>query len=94
MTVASIGLRIESSAAKSFASRRGAGKIRYISVKELWLQRAVNECLVRLSEVGREANPADMLTQSLHIAKLQRLSQLFGLQVGTLPIADAEGACW
>ncbi len=34
VTIASIGLHTDSSAAKSFASRRGTGEIRHISVKE------------------------------------------------------------
>ncbi len=41
LTIASIGLHTDSSSAKSFASRRGTGKIRHISVKELWLQEVV-----------------------------------------------------
>ena len=54
----------------------------------------VKEGLIRLRKIGGEPNRADMLTKYLGLATLQRLGQLFGVQVGIRPIADAEGECW
>ncbi len=65
LTIASIGLHTVSSAAKPFASRRGTGKIRLISVKELWLQEVVKNRLVRFFKIGGEVNLADMLADEV-----------------------------
>ena len=59
--IETLHLYTDSSAAKSFASRRGFGKMRHIEVKELWLQAAVKEAKVKLHKVDGEMNPADLL---------------------------------
>ena len=84
-----VELHTDSSAAKSFASRRGVGKIRHISVKELWLQEAVKEGKVRLRKIGGEVNPADLMTKYLEMVTIKRLSGIFGVQVQV-----GEGECW
>ena len=53
----------DSSGAKSYASRRGAGRIRHIEVKWLWLQQAVAEGRFRMVKVLGTNNPADVLTK-------------------------------
>ena len=58
-------LHTDSSGAKSMASRRGAGRVRHIETKWLWLQAAVAEGLIKLEKVAGEDNPADLLTKYL-----------------------------
>ena len=58
-----ISMATDSSGAKSFASRRGTGRIRHIEVKWLWLQQAVADGRFRMQKVLRKKNPADMLTK-------------------------------
>ena len=58
-----IEVATDSSAAKSFASRRGAGRMRHVEVKWLWLQQAVAEGRVRLQKVLGTTNPADVCTK-------------------------------
>ena len=97
MTVGDVALHTDSSSAKSFASRRRVGKLRHIDIKELWLQEAVKEGLVRLRKVGGESNPADLLTKYLELSRIMLLSASFGVVfVGIRPggPADAEGGCW
>ena len=53
----------DSSAAKAYASRRGAGRIRHIEVRWLWLQQAVVEGRIRLTKLPGTSNPADILTK-------------------------------
>ena len=53
----SVEMATDSSGAKSFASRRGSGRIRHIEVKWLWLQQAV------AAKVAGSLNPADILTK-------------------------------
>ena len=79
--IETLHLYSDSSAAKSFAFRRGLGKMRHIEVKELWLQAAVKEAKVKLHKVDGEMNPADLLTKYMDLARLCRLSELLGLQV-------------
>ena len=63
----------DSSAAKSFASRRGLGKNRHVEVKWLWLQQAVAQGRVKLQKVPGDVNPADVCTkyQSLREMKVK-----------------------
>ena len=79
--IATLHLYTDSSAAKSFASRRGLGKMRHVEVKELWLQAAVKEGKVKLHKVDGEMNPADLLTKYMDLTRLRRLGELLGLQV-------------
>ena len=55
----------DSSAAKSFVSRRGLGKMRHLELRDLWLQREVGEGKVIVSKVAGEQNPADTMTKFL-----------------------------
>ena len=45
-------LHADSSGAKSMASRRGAGRVRHIETKWLWLQAAVANGLLKLEKVA------------------------------------------
>ena len=58
-------LSTDSSSAKSFASRRGLGRMRHIEVKELWLQEAVRRGRIQLKKVDGAVNPADLFTKYL-----------------------------
>ena len=91
-----VELHTDSSAAKSFASRRGVGKLRHIDLKELWLQEAVKQGKVRLKKVHGETNPADLLTKYLNLRRLASLCNSIGVEIGSRPDeqADAEGECW
>ena len=79
--IKTLHLYTDASAAKSFASRRGLGKMRHVEVKELWLQAAVKEAKVKLHKVDGEMNPADLLTKYMDLVRLRRLGELLGLQV-------------
>ena len=56
-----LGIFVDSSAAKGFASKRGVGKIRHMEVKWLWLQEEVRRQMVRISKVLGTQNPSDLL---------------------------------
>jgi len=58
-----IRLLVDSSAAKSIASRTGLGKLRHLEIKFLWLQECVRRGKVIVSKVRGEVNPADVLTK-------------------------------
>ena len=58
-----IKLHTDSSAAKSFVSRRGLGKMRHLEIRDLWLQKQVNEGKVKVSKVKGTEHPADLMTK-------------------------------
>ena len=53
----------DSSAAKSFVSKRGLGRMRHIELRELWLQKEVGEGKVIVRNVSGHRNPADAMTK-------------------------------
>ena len=56
-------LYADASAALSIAKRQGAGKMRHINVKSLWLQEKALQLLLKYHKVRGEDNPADGLTK-------------------------------
>ena len=63
-------LRTDSSAAKSYLSQRGLGRMRHIDVKDLWLQEAVCRGRIRMEKVSGKENPADIFTKFLNAQEL------------------------
>ncbi len=74
---ADLGVKVEvqvntdSSAAKSIASRRGAGRVRRIEVREMWVQDRVNKGELRIVKVKGENNVAHGLTKHVGKSKLE-----------------------
>ena len=62
----------DSSAARSFASRGGLGKIRHMEVKWLWLQGEIKRGAVEVHKVKGTENPADILTKYLRREELAK----------------------
>ena len=62
---ASLALYTDASACKGMLLRHGSGKVKHLSVKQLWSQEAVKLYDVQVCRVPREANPSDMLTHSV-----------------------------
>ena len=91
-----IVLHTDSSAAKSFASRRGLGRARHIQTRCLWLQKAVADRRVLVRKVAGTANPADILTKFLLVEPAERMAKSMGLQLRWRPgarRARAEEGC-
>ena len=59
----SVEIATDLSGAKSFASRRGSGRIRLFEVKWLWLLQVVADGRFRMTKVAGAKNPADILTK-------------------------------
>ena len=62
-----VHLGTDSSAAKSFVSRRGLGKMRHLEIRDLWLQKEVREGRVEVSKIPGNENPADLMTKILGV---------------------------
>ncbi len=53
----------DSSAAKSITARRGAGRVRHIEVRELWVQERAAKAELKIVKVRGEDNVADGLSK-------------------------------
>ena len=58
-------LRTDASACKGMLLRHGAGKVKHLSVKQLWAQECVKTFDIEILRVPREQNPSDVLTHSV-----------------------------
>ena len=91
MNMNELEMHTDSSAAKSFVSRRGLGKMRHVDLKLLWLQESVKLGKIRVRKVHGECNPADLLTKYLDRARIEMLGALVGVEVDTNLSARVEG---
>ena len=60
----------DSSAAKSFVGRQGLGKMKHLEIRDLWLQKAVNEGRPVVHKVLGIENPSDLGTKILNAAEI------------------------
>lgn len=70
---AQIVIESDSSAARSFASRRGLGRLRHVQTRYLWLQERVKLGHVALRAVAGAKNYADVLTKVTAASRLQEV---------------------
>ena len=61
----------DSSAAKSFVSRRGLGKMRHLQIRDLWLQKEVVDGLLEVEKLAGTENPADLMTKILGVGEIR-----------------------
>ena len=65
-------LYTDASACKGMLLRHGAGKVKHLSVKQLWSQEVVSYFGVEVSKVARACNPSDLLTHSVSFPEAER----------------------
>ena len=66
-----VHLGTDSTAAKSFVSRQGFGKMKHIEIRDMWLQKEVRDGKVEVSKVPGDKNPADLMTKILSTKDIQ-----------------------
>ena len=69
----------DSSTARSIASRRGAGRVRHIEVRELWVQDRVAKGELSVVKVKGEENVADGLTKHVDRQKMEQYMEACGM---------------
>ena len=74
-------LRIDSSASIGVCNRKGAGRIRHISTRTLWLQHHVARGAIEISKIDGAVNSADLGTKHLEGNKLGPLLRLVGMRI-------------
>ena len=65
-------VHVDSSAARGVFQRQGAGRIRHLEVKSLWVQEALRQRKFSLHAVRTDDNLADIGTKALQAAKLEK----------------------
>ena len=101
-----VEIRVDATAGRGIALRRGAGRIRHIATPTLWVQKLTQDNKVKIVKIAGTANPADLGTKHLnHEAIEQCLEKCrcffrsgrseLALKAetaaeGTLPTGDAE----
>ena len=77
---AEVQINTDSSTGKSVASRRGAGKIRHLETRDLWIQERVARGDIMIEKVRGEDNVADGLTKHADKQKLDQFMSECGFE--------------
>ena len=75
-----VQINTDSSTGKSVASRRGAGKIRHLDTRDLWIQERVARGDIMIEKVRGEDNFADGLTKHVDKQKMDQFMSECGLE--------------
>ena len=77
-------------------TRLGAGKLRYLELKHLWVQEVVEGKEVEIHWISRQRNPADALTHQSSLAEFRRCLRQLGLEFRADILGEylSEGGCW
>ena len=67
-----IQVNADSSAVLSISSRRSAGRVRHVEVRELWIQEKVRRGESAIIKVKGKDKVADVLTEQVDRSKLER----------------------
>ena len=58
-----LGLEGDSTACQGTLHREGAGKVKHLEVRQLWLQSHIRDGRIRFQKIPREGNSADAMTK-------------------------------
>ena len=61
----SIELLADATAAIGMVKRQGLGRIRHLSVADLWVQQRISQGDIRIGKIHGRENPADLYTKNL-----------------------------
>ena len=70
----------DASACKGMLLRHGAGKVKHLSVKQLWAQECVKTFAIEVLKVPREENPSDVLTHSVSYPILDKQMEALNIR--------------
>ena len=74
-----VQVNADSSAATSITARKGAGRVRHIEVRELWVQGRVAKGELKIVKVKGEDNVADGLTQHADKQNMEQYMKACGI---------------
>ena len=73
-----VQVNTDSSAAKRITARKGAGRVRHIEVRQLWVQDRVAKGELQIAKVKGEDNVADGLTKHVDKPKMEQYLKACG----------------
>ena len=76
----------DASACKGMLLRHGAGKVKHLSVKQLWSQECVRAYNVTIQRVPREQNPSDVLTHSVSHPTMETQMEKLNVRRGSVQL--------
>ena len=76
-------LYADASAALSIAKRQGAGEMRHINVRTLWLQEKSAQQVLKYQKIRGEDNPADGLTKHVRQEVAQQYARAAHTRLGS-----------
>ena len=74
-------LHMDSSSARSFLHRKGAGSMKHIDVRHMWLQEVSGKGIFISKKVPRDVNIADLLNHAAGKKEIETLVPLMGMQI-------------
>lgn len=80
--------RVDASVARQFVHRKGAGRMKHIDTRLMWLQQAQEEGKFGVKKIPREINISDMLTHAPSALELKK----FLPEMGIYPLECSDGA--
>ena len=87
-------LRTDASAARGILERSGAGKVKHLSVKQLWAQDKIARGELSIVKVPREINCSDLLTHHWTFVEGEKFLPSMCVERLAAPLAQrGEGAC-
>ena len=78
---AELGVHCDSSSAVALTMRRGLGRLRHLSVKQLWLQQKIREARLKVCRVPSAENASDLFTKVFWGPRFRALVDLVGLDL-------------
>ena len=69
----------DASAAIGITQRLGLGKVRHLSVQDLWIQQKVRQGEIEVQKLPGEVNPSDLMTKPLDKSRILKLLSLVGV---------------
>ena len=74
-------VKSDSDAGRGMVRRIGAGRVRHLQLRELWLQERVREKQLRIERVDSEVNPSDIGTKYLDVGRIIKLMNSVNLKL-------------
>ncbi len=65
--------------------RRGVGRVKHLSTKQLWVQGAIESYEIKIKQLPRALNNADLFTHVVSREALCKFMQFVGFRTGSLP---------
>ena len=78
-TVPALKIKLDATAGRAIAVRRGAGRIRHIATPTPWLQRVVIDGDIKMTRVGGHDNCADLGTKHLDCQTMNKHLKFCGI---------------